>query len=234
MKRAKVLYQLQVVETDIEQKSRRLKEVEAALGESDELRQARSALEKAQKRLKEAKVRLQQFELENQSLQGEITTEEGRLYSGRIANPKELGSLENKIKNLKQRRSKVEDDLLQAMVDIEDAEAYLAVCQGDLTRLETTWETSQANLIEERDRLTKEMAKHRADRDALRSAISPPDMSLYENLRRRKGGQGVAKIVDGACRGCGVTVPGRQAQAAYDTDDIVQCGSCDRILFGER
>jgi uncharacterized protein len=234
MKRARALYQLQTVETDIDQKSRRLKEVEASLGESEALREARSAVEKAEKQLKESKAKVQRLESDHQHLQSETAAEEDRLYSGRITSPKELSSIQDKIKNLKQRRAKTEDDLLQAMVANEEAEAALAAGREHLERAEADWRSGQSNLIVERDRLEHEVSRAGADRETLRAAISPADVAVYENLRRRKAGQGVVKIVDGACRGCGVNVPMRQAQAVYDGVELIFCGHCERILYGER
>ena len=234
MKRARALYQLQTVETDIDQKSRRLKDVEASLGESDAVREARVAVEKAEKWLKESKSTVQRLEFEDQRLQTEAAGEEDRLYSGRVNSPKELTSIQEKIKNLKQRRAKTEDDLLLAMVTSEEAETVLTAGREQLAREEASWRASQSDLLAERDRLNQDLGRHGADREALRAGISPADLALYENLRRRKGGQGVVKIVDGACRGCGVNVPISQAQAVYDGAELVLCGHCERILYGER
>ena len=48
MKRLELLYRLQEVDAELDVKRRRLQEVEASLGETDELRQARTGLQQAE------------------------------------------------------------------------------------------------------------------------------------------------------------------------------------------
>ena len=234
MKRARALYQLQVIDTDVEQKSRRLKEVESHLKETDELRAARAAVEKAEKQLKEAQARLHRLELENQGLQSEIADAERSLYGGRITIPKELRSLEDKINNLKVRRGKVEDDLLDIMMAAEEGEALLAESRAVLAHVDADWQTSQASLISERNQLKAGVAKQSADRAALRAAIPPTDLGIYDNLFGRKGGRSVARVSAGACGACGVSVSARQIQAIADGDELVPCSACERILYADR
>ncbi len=234
MKRARALYQLQVLDTDVEQKRRRLKEVESHLKETDELRAARSAVQKAEKQLKEAQTRLHRLELENQDLQGEIADTERSLYSGRITIPKELRSLEEKSKNLKARRAKIEDDQLDSMVAVEEGEALLAESRAVLAHVDADWKTSQASLITERDQLKAGIAKQSADRAALRDAIPSKDLAVYDNLYGRKGGCSVARLSSGSCGACGVSVSARQIQAIADGEELVPCSACERILYADR
>jgi uncharacterized protein len=234
MKRARALYQLQVLDTEIEQKSRRLTEVESQLKETDELRAARVAVEKAEKQLKEGKTRLHRLELENQSLQSEIADDERRLYGGRITVPKELRSLEDKIKNLKTRRGKVEDDVLDTMMAVEEGEAVLGESRAVLAHVDADWQTHQASLIAERNQLKMGIAKQSADRETLRTAIVPKDLGVYDNLYGRKGGRSVARVNVGTCGACGVSVSSRQLQAIADGDELVPCSACERILYADR
>jgi uncharacterized protein len=234
MKKARALYQLQVLDTDIEQKSRRLKEVESQLQETDELRAARAAAEKAEKQLKEDRALLHRLELENQSLQGDIVEEERRLYGGRITIPKELRSLEDKIKNLKARRSRLEDDVLETMMAVEADEVVLTESQAALARVDAAWQTSQASLITERNQLKTGLARQSGERDALRAAIPPKDLGVYDNLYGRKGGRSVARVNVGTCGACGVSVSARQMQAIADGEELVPCSACERILYADR
>lgn len=234
IKRARALYRLQTVEADIDRKSQRLKVVNSRLGDDHVVQAARNAVNSAEKHLKEINAESRQLELESQGLQNEIKSSEDQLYSGRVTNPKELSSLEDKIHNLKQRQTKLEDELLENMLRSEEAEAKLEESQENLAQVETTWQSDQANLAEERDSLNSELASLGSERDKLRDSLSAEDLDIFEDLRRRKGGQGVVKIADGVCRGCGVSVPTNRAKAAYETNELVFCGSCERILYGER
>ncbi len=230
MKRAKVIYRLQNLEAEIDQKSRRLKEVDALLGNNESVKTAQGAVEKAESRLRITQAETRRLDLEIQGLQEEAAATERQLYSGRVTNPKELASLQDKIKNLKERRSKLEDNLLDMMVEAEDAESELVVNQQNLNNLRAEWESNQSDLTAERDTLTQSLSALRSERESLRNGISSGDLDVFEDLWRRKGGRGVAKMIEGTCQGCGVSVPTNKVKAVFEADDLIFCGNCERIL----
>ena len=234
MKRARALHQLQTVEADIDLNSEQLREVETQLKNNDEVQAAQSFVDKAEGRLKRTQAEARRLDLENKGLEGEIEAVEGQLYSGRITNPKELASFEDKLGHLKRRQSKVEDDLLENMLESEEAEAALAKSREDLARVEVEWHAEQSDLTEERDTLKQKLTALRAEQETLRETIPADELDVFEDLRRRKGGRGVVKIVGGACRGCGVSLPKSKVEAACETDELVFCGSCERILHGQK
>ena len=92
-RRARLLYTLQRVDIQLARKGRRYKEVEAHLGESEALRDARATLEAATRDHAHWRAQAQDRELEAQSIADKLSATEERLYSGRITNPRELGDL---------------------------------------------------------------------------------------------------------------------------------------------
>ncbi|HEY67275.1 MAG: hypothetical protein DRI79_09190 [Chloroflexi bacterium] len=223
------LYRLQCLDSEGDVKRRRLAEVEAALGESEPLRQARRALESAQTMVQKWTLRQRDLELEIQGLSDKITRSEQRLYSGVIKNPKELADLQAEIASLKRRRQKLEDDLLEAMLEREEAEAARAQAQVHLDEIQAQWSAQQADLMVEREMLRGRLAEIEQAREALLPSIEAGDLAVYEALRRRKGGQAVVQVRDGACGGCGVAIPpGLKWQLRQDK--LVYCGNCERII----
>jgi predicted nucleic acid-binding Zn-ribbon protein len=91
------LYRLQGLDSEGDKKRRRLAEVEAALSESEELQQARRAVERAGERVRKWAVKQRDLELEVQGLADKISHDEQRLYSGVIRNPKELEDLQAEV-----------------------------------------------------------------------------------------------------------------------------------------
>ena len=64
MNRSHLLYRLQTIDLEIGNGKCRLEEVQAGLGESDELRQARNALQRAEDELNHWRTTLRDLELE--------------------------------------------------------------------------------------------------------------------------------------------------------------------------
>jgi predicted nucleic acid-binding Zn-ribbon protein len=223
------LYRLQELDSEGDKKRRRLTEVEAALGESEALQQARQAVGQAEERTRKWGVKQRDLELELQGLVEKISREEQRLYSGTIRNPKELGDLQAEVASLKRRRQQLEEDLLEVMVEREDAEAAQAQAQDHLEKMQADWTAQQADLISERDELQGALAELAEAREALLPSIDAGDLTVYESLRRRKGGLAVALLCDDTCGACGVGIsPGLKWQLRQG--NLAPCSNCERIL----
>jgi len=133
------LYRLQCLDSEGDAKRRRLAEIEAALVESEALKQARGALKGARSLIQRWALRQRDLELEIQGLSNKIARSEQRLYSGVVKNPKELADLQAEVAALKRRRQKLEDDLLEAMIEREEAETAHSQAQAHLDEIQTRW-----------------------------------------------------------------------------------------------
>lgn len=234
MNRAQLLYRLQTVDLEISSKRRRLEEVEAGLGESEELRQARRALQQAEDELHRWRTTLHDLELETKSLTAKIGGVEAVLYGGRVTNPKELASLQNEVSYLKRRKSELEDKQLEAMVEVEEREAEVEGKKARLAQIYAEWDHVQERLIEEQNELKERLAHLRKERAQLEKMIGTEDLALYGELCHRKGGLAVALLQGGICQACRVALPTSQVQQARSGNSLSFCSSCQRILYVER
>jgi len=234
MNRSHLLYRLQTIDLEISNGKRRLEEVEAGLGESEELRQAQRALQKAEDELNRWRTTLRDLELETRSLTAKITSVEERLYSGRVTNPKELANLQNEVSYLKRRRGELEDRQLEAMVEVEEHEADVDSKKASLAQVEAEWSDTQKQLTGERSELEERLAHLKNERAEVKGMIGAEDLALYGELCSRKGGRAVALLKGGVCQACRVTLPTSQARQARSGDSLIFCNSCQRILYAER
>jgi predicted nucleic acid-binding Zn-ribbon protein len=223
------LHRLQDLDSEGDEKRRRLEEVETALSDSEALRQAKRRVETFQKRVQEWVVEQRDLELQVQGLTDKISHEEQRLYSGMIKNPKELGDIQAEVAALKRRRQELESTLLETMIEREGVEAGQAEAQTHLNEVQADWSAGQADLIGEQEELQKKLAEIAQIRIGLLSSIDAGDLALYESLRIRKGGVAVAELRDGTCGRCGVGVsPSVEWQLRQGK--LVPCSNCERII----
>jgi predicted nucleic acid-binding Zn-ribbon protein len=223
------LYRLQCLDSEGDEKQHRLAEVEATLGESKALQQARRALGHAQSLIQKWMLRQRDLELEIQGLSDKISRSEQRLYGGAVKNPKELTELQAEVAALRRRRKNLEDDLLEAMIEREEAEATHDRAQEHLNETQTQWSAQQADLLGERERLQERLAEIEQARAELLPSIEAGDLVTYQSLRRRKGGLAVAQVRDGACGVCGVAVsPSLEWQLRQE--GLGYCSNCERII----
>jgi hypothetical protein len=224
---------LQIIDLEIDQRGRRLEEVKGILAKNEELERARQTLQEDQQRLQQQQAKLRDRELEMQSLSNKIASVNDRLYSGHIKNPKELASRQDELQYLQRRKSGLEDQLLEAMIEVEESEAHVNEQQERVTRLEEEWQETQVRLSAERSELVNRLEQLKAKRTKLQQTVEAGDLALYEDLRRRKHGQAVALLEGDLCQTCRVTLPSRKAQQARQGEGLTLCGNCDRILHAE-
>lgn len=230
MSRVELLYRLQEVDTELDAKRRRLQEIEASLGETNELFQARTRLQRAKATYRQWQTTLRHLELKMTALENKIKNSEQRLYSGTVRNPKELASLQQELNYLRRRKSTEEDSLLEVMIGVEEREVAWQDAQAHWETVEATWTASQAELSRERGELLARLAELRELRAGREGAVDGTDLSTYEDLRRRKGGTAVARLQGNLCTSCHVEVPSSRSQQARQGATLVFCGSCGRIL----
>ena len=91
--------------------------IKSQLAENEALVSAKDRLRREQQRLGELgqQERSTEWGLDDRS--SKVAAAEKELYSGRIANPKELANLQRDIDSLKLRRSQLEDEALGVMED---------------------------------------------------------------------------------------------------------------------
>ena len=225
----KQLYQLQEVDLELESSEQALDLISSQLGESEAVIGARNKLTSERQRLEELTRQQHSIEWEIDSITTKLTTDEEELYSGRIRNPKELASLQHEIDGLKAKRNQVEDQTLEIMEQVELATKSVATIDSELRTLEAEWQSRQKQLSADLEQLKTVLSSLKHKRQLLSANIDPRAIDLYQELKKRKG-QAVAKVEQGICCGCRISLPTTELQRAR-SDSLVQCSSCGRILF---
>ena len=226
---ARQLYQLQEVDLEIESNEQTLRRLVSQLGENREIVEAQTKLTSEQRRLDELKHQQHSAEWEIDDLVSKVTAAEEQLYSGRIKNPKELTNLQHEVDILKAKRDQMENRALEIMDQVESTEASVAAKSSELNRLETEWHRQQEQLSTDIETLKSKLSDLGHKRQLISAEVDPQAVVVYDKLRQQKG-QAVAKVEQGICRGCRISLPFSGLQQVR-SGNLVQCGSCGRILF---
>jgi predicted nucleic acid-binding Zn-ribbon protein len=225
------LLSLQDIDLELDKEIARLSEIEEALGESEELTQARATAEEKTAAVHALRVEQKDLELAADEVRSKAAEIEKKLYSGSVRNPKELQDLDADLKSLREEVKRREEKLLGVLVQLDEAEAELAVANETLNAIETEWQKGQDQMLEERTRLEPEVARLRALREQEATHFERSLIKLYDLLRERRGGQAVARVERGMCQGCRISLPMSVIQRARTGNGVVQCVSCERILL---
>ncbi|MGQ9572512.1 MAG: zinc ribbon domain-containing protein [Dehalococcoidia bacterium] len=225
------LYALQEIDAAFEAAKASLAAVEEQLGESEELVAARRAVDDARGALGAVSKQQRELEWQVDDLRSRLSSVENKLYGGSVRNPKELGSMQEEANILRGQLRRREDELLDLMVRVEERQTAVQGAEEALAAVEKRWRQEQKELASQKELLEAELAGLGERREQQSRLVGAKVLALYENLRERRQGKAVAKVERGMCGGCRISLPMTVLQKARSGLDVVQCVSCERILY---
>jgi predicted nucleic acid-binding Zn-ribbon protein len=232
------LLQLQAHDSAIDRLSNRranlpeiakLAELDTALAAIDQLTAER------QGSLATVKREQARLEGETEMVTRKAASEEARAMSGRVTSPKELTSIQEEVAALKRRQSTLEDELLERMELRETLERELEELAGRRAAVAA----EQVEVAQARDaalvEIDRELEVERAGRKAVEARVEEGVRSLYDQLRKRHDGVGVARLAGNTCQGCRVALSTVELAnlRKLPAEEIKRCENCRRILVIE-
>jgi predicted nucleic acid-binding Zn-ribbon protein len=233
MSKAESLYRLQLLDSQLDSAVKRIREIDVAVANNGAVAHAKEELARAEKLRLSTAVALKTIEMDVQTLDEKIQTDEQRLYAGLIKATKEMLDTQKEVDSLKKRRSGMDDALLAAMEKAEEAKTTETNCRKALEDATQKWAEDSTSLQQEREELVAKANALREQRQAAVAAIPRNDLDAYVNLRTKKpNGVAVALIKSGACSQCGEMPSSQQIQQARVGATLTMCSTCGRILYG--
>lgn len=173
----------------------------------------------------------QQAENEVEQVRARRDRNSQRMTSGAVTNPKDLEGLQHEMTALDRRISTLEDNELEVMDALEQAENQLADVDGELETINSELDdlrgTRDAKLAE----LDAQTDTERQERTRLAETVPDELMTLYERLREQYG-VGAASLRRKQCQGCRLEINDADLSeiAGSPADEVVRCPECNRIL----
>ena len=155
-----------------------------------------------------------------------------RMDQGLITSPKDLERMQGELQSLQRRIGSLEDDELEVMARLEDAQreldsltAQVAAADERLAALSATRDARTAELDDE-------LRSVAAERGPAVEAIPPELLALYDRLRASKDGVAVGALRARQCGGCRLALDPSELAAirAAAPDEVIRHEECQRIL----
>jgi len=167
-------------------------------------------------------------------IEEKIATEQDKMYSGRVINPKEIAALQDEIAMLQRRKSPLEE---RGLEELEARDTLLDERQRldeELKSLQDEAAVVRSKIDEAVGELDRELAVEESKREEVVRKVPPDTVELYEEIREQKRGVGVGALENGICSAC------REALSAVEVDRIkrraregewlFRCEHCRRLL----
>jgi hypothetical protein len=163
-------------------------------------------------------------------LSDKIKSEEEKLYSGKITNPKELASINEEVISLKLKMDEKETELLELMEALDEISKNLEKKRMDLSKTSEEIKKNELELARKEKEIDQEISKSKNKRNNLAEHLDTEILKEYENLRREKGGEVVSVLKDGICSCCNMQLPSIKVDSMRDSSIFYHCDFCKRIL----
>lgn len=225
------LYELQQLDSKLQKNRQLTDEITHQLNENSALVTAESELASQKQQLVKWKREQKNTEWDLEDQQEKLNQVNNKLYGGAVQNPKELVNLKHEAENLKGKFGAKEDELLKLMSQVEGMEARVKINSGEFKKLKQEWQQKQEALTQRQIETETVLGNLSKNRQELAQQISSEVLNLYEHIKLTKG-QAIAKVAQGKCQGCYITLPTSQWQRAK-AGNLVQCSSCNRVLYVE-
>lgn len=190
-------------------------------------------------RARDARIVVDDLAVEQQKIDADVeqarsrrTRDQERIDRGEISNPKDLQRMLGELESLQRRVTTLEDEELEVMQKVEDAQRELDTLTAEVTEIDEQLTILTAARDEKTAELDRQLEALTTEREPIVAGLPEDLLALYDRLREQKGGTGAAALRARQCGGCMLSLDPAELsviRGAAD-DEVVRCEECQRIL----
>ncbi len=143
---------------------------------------------------------------------------------------REYQAMQKEIEVAQQEVRRLEDRILERMIEADDLTAGVKLAESALAADQAAIAAERAALEAEARKLETELERVHGEREGLLREVPPPLLETYALLIQRRG-SAVAEARGGLCSACHVRLRIQVYNDLRRNDAIIQCESCQRVLF---
>ncbi len=221
---------LQNLDLEISRLQREVQKIPREIADwEQQLNSSRREWDEARERLSNCDQLRRRKERELEEVTAEQRKRQGRLFE--IKTNQEYAAVLKEIEGLKERRSKLEDEILELFDQIEVAQGTVRNEEALFQEREKTFEQQRTAKEAELGRLQGELGRFQEDRRRHANRVEPGLLQMYDRLVRTRGGVAVAPVKDGSCLGCYVALTPQTYNELRKGEVLIACANCQRILY---
>jgi predicted nucleic acid-binding Zn-ribbon protein len=143
----------------------------------------------------------------------------------------EYHAMQHQIEAATAEVGRIEEQILVNMLQADETVAALKAAEARLKSDEAALAKERAAIQADAAEKETVVADCERDREALRGEIDRVHLDLFDRVFRARQGLAVAQAVNGHCTICHVRLRPQVYNTIIKNDSIVQCDSCQRVLY---
>jgi predicted nucleic acid-binding Zn-ribbon protein len=226
-----LLIQLQQLESTIADARARVASHPQRLAAADErVAETTRTLDAIKQRLKDSHAARSEAEKNASVFQGRLTKFKDQLAA--VKTNREFTAMQHEIETAQKELGTAEEKVLERMMEADGIAAEIKQAESGLAAMRKETEAEKAALARELTDAEASLQKALDGRSAVIARINPQTKAIFEQVA--KGRKGVALCPatrEGLCSVCHVRLRPQVFQMVRQNDQIIQCDSCQRILY---
>ena len=146
----------------------------------------------------------------------------------------EYAALTHEIAFAQQGISDLEDGILKLLEETEELAADLERASVEVAEIERGIDKSVSELRARLDELNDTLVIRKDERKRIAMRVDASLLRRYEGIFRSKGDCALARVENGACSGCYVSLPPQTVIEVKRSTGFKECDGCGRILYWQR
>lgn len=186
-------------------------------------------LEAAVKQLADHKAARRTLEKDVAAVQGRLARFKEQLMA--VKTNKEYHAIQSEIAGAEAEIGRLEDLILEGMLEADEVSADREEARQALAQEQGAVDEEQRRLEQERERFQTRVEHHARDRATLVADLAPRHLETFDALIHGRKGIAVAAVRDGRCEACRVRLRPQLHNDVRSNERLIQCESCQRILY---
>lgn len=161
---------------------------------------------------------------------GKIEKSQEKLRS--VKTNKEYQSSLKEIDDIKAINSKLEDEMLEFLEQIETAEQSLNESKQQYSRIVDEINQEKNSLSQAAGQGKKDLSALQSDRDAVTAALDAGLLGIFKRQMMKQGdGIAIVEVNNAVCQGCNMNIPPQMYNDLQRGNSLNYCPSCERIIY---
>ena len=225
------LVKLQKVDTETQKLQLFLKEVPVRIEMLDaRLDKFVRSVEEDENVISELNKKYRTYESDVQTNLGKIQKSQDKLRS--VKTNKEYQSSLKEIEDIKSKNSRIEDEMLEFLERIEDAEKDLNERKQRYSQIVDDANREKDSINRDTEIRQKDLAQLGSARDVVADSLDGAIFDIFNRVKAKQvDGVAIAEVKDEVCQGCNLNIPPQMYIDLQHRNSLKNCPSCERIIY---
>jgi len=214
---------IHVIQTKKAEGPARIEQLKQGLAEME------ARLSQALERLEEHKRERRESEQQIEDLEAKAVHSNQKLDS--IKSNKEYRAALKEIRDLGKEKSRLEDNVLEAMESIDEQVKTCDAAKVENEAENKRFESDRMRIEQELEGFEQDLNRQLEMRAELSGRVDSNMLRLYDSLRKNRRGIAISAVVKGICQACHLRIPPQKFIELIRGEKMMNCPHCRRIIY---